>query len=649
MKNLFKIILPLLALFAVPVFAQINPFDIKFPVAELGNCGSMDECKVFCDDSANALACLSWAKANGFVKEEQRLAEGDQFERRARETLKNDAGPGGCRSFEECDAFCSREENTDTCFAFAKEHDLAPQEELRKVERRTGPGGCNSQKECDDFCRTPDNAEVCVNFAVQEGKISQEEADFMIGRMKEFSGPGRMGPPEGMEPRGPQPPQIDIEKARKLLETEGGPGGCKTMDECDAFCGTPGNDAVCLQFAVDHGLMPAQELERAKKMMNAEGPGGCRGRECENYCQNPEHGEECINFAVREGFMDPAEAEQARKFTKLAKEPGPGGCTGRQACDEFCSRPENGEACFAFAKERGLISENDIQRMEKEKSIRGKLEKQGGPGGCKNEQECRSYCEDTAHFDECAAFSVGAGMMSPDRAKQMLKSFMDTEMRQGEGVRSMLGEGAGARMGSPSGMENEYNERLQMFEGYRQGFQQREDYCADLAHADECRSVPTQKGVPQIDAHPQRSMMPPQEFQGKLGEFQMFGAPSQGEREGQVAPMQPGEFRPSMPLEGFKMPEGMIKPGDNMPYNSFKPQEGEYRVMQTPADMIQPLQGGVMQTPPPSAGTEQFAPGTEPMPVQPIMNPASEPTSAPSSYIPFIVGIPLFSFMDFLR
>ncbi len=34
-------------LFFNTVQAQQNPFNIQFPVAELGNCGSYDECKAY--------------------------------------------------------------------------------------------------------------------------------------------------------------------------------------------------------------------------------------------------------------------------------------------------------------------------------------------------------------------------------------------------------------------------------------------------------------------------------------------------------------------------------------------------------------------------------------------------------------------------
>ena len=54
--------------FFIIVSAQINPFDIQFPVSELGNCGSTQECKIYCDDPANARACTDWAVSKGFAQ-----------------------------------------------------------------------------------------------------------------------------------------------------------------------------------------------------------------------------------------------------------------------------------------------------------------------------------------------------------------------------------------------------------------------------------------------------------------------------------------------------------------------------------------------------------------------------------------------------
>ncbi len=150
-----------------------------------------------------------------------------------------------------------------------------PPEEIQRMEKemqRTGPGGCSSREECDAFCRNPDNVSTCLNFAVQEGKITKEEADFMIEREMM-----KIGPPAGPRPPGkPRGPTIDMEKAKKLLDEIGGPGGCKTMEECDKFCGQPQNEETCFNYAVDNGLMPQAEIERVKKMKDTVGPGAAR-------------------------------------------------------------------------------------------------------------------------------------------------------------------------------------------------------------------------------------------------------------------------------------------------------------------------------------------------------------------------------------
>ena len=55
------------------------------------------------------------------------------------------------------------------------------------------------------------------------------------------------------------PPQIDENKAKQILAEKGGPEGCKTIEECGAFCSQPENGETCFNFAVEQGLMPAQE------------------------------------------------------------------------------------------------------------------------------------------------------------------------------------------------------------------------------------------------------------------------------------------------------------------------------------------------------------------------------------------------------
>ncbi|MEK7595951.1 MAG: hypothetical protein AAB564_00125 [Patescibacteria group bacterium] len=684
------------------VFAQLNPFDIKFPISELGNCGSMEECKSYCDEPANARVCFEWAKNQGLVKEPPRSE--DKFQKKAEEFLTENAGPGGCSSFESCDSYCGRPENNEECFRFAKEHGLMPPEELKRVERETekraGPGGCRSREECDAFCRNPDNAETCLNFAVERGDLDQEEADFMMQRMREHERFSKESPrgPEDFRPSGPRPPEINQERARQVLEEIGGPGGCKTMQECDDFCGTPDNAETCLNFAVEHNLMPPEEAKRAKNMMAAEGPGGCRGRQCEDYCENPEHGEECLNFAVKQGFMDPQEAERAKKFMELAKKPGPGGCQGKEQCDAFCRQPGNGEACMNFAIENGLMPPEEIERMKQEREIIKKLEsqveKQGGPGGCRGHQECQQYCSDLAHFDECAAFAVNNGMMRPDEAKMKLKEFIDVGERkferfgppgaefgpppemmqqpQGEMMpqekgmmpseNMMQSQGRFApprgQFGPPPGLEQKFEERFKMFQEQMQRFEKRGDYCSDPAHFEECRRPMMSPGInPEMMGQPKEFPgMPPREFPGQPGEF-----PGSGEFPS------PERFREGiMPSQEMMPPKEIISPrrefeGEfRQEFESFRPRE-EYQSFSAPNNFLSPAPEGIMQPQKiaPFEGMMQQPQGEiiQPqsiMPLQEIMQPQMMqpiilPETAPTSQVPSSFGILFYPFLEFLK
>lgn len=534
--------------------------------------------------------------------------------------------------------------------------------EMRDME---GPGGCRSEEECDAFCRNPDNAQVCMNFAVKEGRISQEEADFMAKRMRMHrEGPyGPPGGPPGGPPHGPpgpggpggppSGPQIDEEKAMELIATIGGPGGCSTMQECDVFCSTPGNDEVCINYAIEHGLMPEDEIERVKEMMNMEGPGGCRGRECEAYCSDPAHQEECFEFAVEQGFIDPDEAEEARKFMKITKQGGPGGCMGPQECDIYCSNPDNGDECFEFGKQHGLIPQGEMEIIEKEMEIMKQLDVQGGPGDCRGPMECQQYCADPAHFDECAAFSVKEGMMDPGKAKEMLREFMDIEERKFERYGppgfgppgpmgpmdqmmgpSMMGGEFGppdfsAEGGPASGWEEKFQERFEMFEKHQEEFEKHDEFCADPGNFEKCRQFgPGMMPPPDImgpDMMPQDMMPMPMPMQP--GEFPHEGFPPPGEFPGMHSefPGMPGEFPPpsyeESPWVDDFIKEGEAIPIMDLPPDWVPPEHSEIIIMPPEGDYIPPTippeyPGDYMQS--------DFIPHEDEVPMMP-MEPMMEP------------------------
>lgn len=251
-----------------------------------------------------------------------------------------------------------------------------------------------------------------------------------------------------------------------------GPGGCTTKEECRSYCDEDGHKEECLTFAVQNGLMSQEEADRARKFLNQTGPGGCRGEECKEYCSDPSHKEECIDFAVKNGLIQPEEAERFRKFKEIEEKGGPGGCKG-EACRTYCEDESHRDECFAFAKEKGLIGEEEVKQFETGLKIREKIKESGGPGGCKSENECHSYCSDVSRVEECVKFGAQHTGKSEAEIEKMLREFKDIKSHMQE--RGMRGEGfdrPGFRSDFGDGKfeDREFQENFQMVpEGAREG------------------------------------------------------------------------------------------------------------------------------------------------------------------------------------
>lgn len=389
MKKLIIFTICAAVLIGIYAFADANdPFDISYPISELGNCGSQEECKNYCDTPSNHIVCIEWGKKQGVFSavEAKKMKELSEMENRPDDPID---GPGGCKSPRECDVYCRVLENLDECLQYGVQHGYTSTEEAQKIKElanRGGPGGCKSKEQCSGYCRGPEHVEECMKFVVDEGKISQEEADIIIEMTKK----GDLGKPEG--------PKIDEQKAMEVLKIEGaGPGGCKNTNECRA------------------------------------------------YCEDFNHAEECVEFAAKHGFMPPEEAERARKMVRIG---GPGGCKTPQECDAFCGKEENRDTCFSFSKDNGFISQEEAMMMEKQMSIIKKLDDKAGPGGCRSADECSVFCSDPSKINECMNFAAETGMMSKERANTMMKQAQKMEQMK----EFFMGGGLSGGMAPPSGM-----------------------------------------------------------------------------------------------------------------------------------------------------------------------------------------------------
>ncbi len=372
-KKIFLILPVLLVVFALGATAA-NPFNLKFPIPELGNCGSFDQCKTYCDEPSHADACLSFGEKQGLIKKEE-VGQAKKFT----ESLNNgDVPVDGCTDEDSCKTLCNLPENREACFAWAKDHGFVGENEnnnigvqgpsnepgidkekaLQAIKANGGPGGCSSFEECGKFCSKPDNQKVCFEYAKKYNLMSEEEA-----------------------------------KRAERFMSQPGPGGCRG-EECKTYCENQDHHQECLKFAVDNGFMTQAQADRVEKFINLHqnlqnfgGPGGCKGEnECRQYCSDPSHIKECNNFAQKAGLINPEEARKhIQDFENFKKE------------HDF----ENQNSESEDQLNQGPQDEQNQEGQNQE----GPTENfQSGPGGCQGPEKCIKYCSDPQNKEECAKF-----------------------------------------------------------------------------------------------------------------------------------------------------------------------------------------------------------------------------------------------------
>lgn len=421
MKKSFYLFGVIGVFFGLALFARAaSIFDITYPIAELGGCASQAECKVYCDDSTHIDACIAFAEKNGFVAKEKV----EQVKKMPK------IGPGGCNGANECRAYCDKPENVEVCLDFAEKQGMMSKEEVakaRNIAGKTGPGGCAGVA-CRDYCDKPENQEVCFQFAVENNLIPSQE----LQRVK---------------------------KIKKAVE-QGGPGGCKGEKECRAFCESSDHFEECGAFGQKNGLIDEEEVkmmergrELNKQVMETGGPGGCKsGEECHAYCEKPDHVEECLAFAVEHGGVDVNEAkDMLEKFARSSAED-------MRPMGEPSSRammpPERGFAPPPPFEGNDFKDEDSQKQFEERfkkfehfRELEGQFRKPPemmqnfkGPGECKGPEECIKYCSDPEHRSECARVNPSVGASPPGETfHSKVESGSERDFRRGGATTTFFG------------------------------------------------------------------------------------------------------------------------------------------------------------------------------------------------------------------
>jgi len=116
--------------------------------------------------------------------------------------------------------------------------------------------------------------------------------------------------------------------------------------------------------------------------------------------------------------MSPEELAAAKKFKENGMV-GPGGCKGQAQCDTYCSNSSHMEECIAFAQKNGMMSEEELKNSQK---VLTAIKNGIKPPACNGPKECDTYCSNPSHMEECMAFSLAAGIAPDGQKEQMQKT-----------------------------------------------------------------------------------------------------------------------------------------------------------------------------------------------------------------------------------
>ncbi len=385
MKKIFFIFaLVFLSLLLIMSISSIHASisDVKYPVAELGNCNSQVECEKYCDDVNNMEPCLNFAEKNGIMSKDE-IDEARKF----MSFMKSRDTPGGCKNQRECKAYCDDDANLDVCIEFAKKAGIIDEKEYEMVKKTggKGPGGCKGKKECDGFCEKDENFNVCIEFAKEHGMISDS----------------------------------DYEMAKK---TGGkGPGNCKSKEECDIFCNNPDNQETCMNFAIEHGLMSEADLANMKKnqefMNSGEGKcfmqcmkeAGVDSKSCGENGAGPEACKTCADKCFSHDDTSGGRCLSQERWQQLNQD-----CKAKGSgyhLEEVKGDNGNGKECIVdetcvYSSGQEWESQEEKDRKLAEMQVqwdreRAEYESARGPGGSENREEYTRGCTQPGPEGQC--------------------------------------------------------------------------------------------------------------------------------------------------------------------------------------------------------------------------------------------------------
>jgi hypothetical protein len=361
---LFCFFLGIFSLFSLVKSAQAA--RIRYPIGELGNCSSPNECYLYCQIPQNTPACWSYGK---FIIEPDVLGETTVNIEYPVQELAN------CQDAQACKEYCNNQANQSACSAFAAKYGIGNSQNeyssslLKAAQKDLG---CNDKNSCQNVCAQEENRDKCLAFGEKWGLFKNIDK----GKIKTIS-------------------STVLRQAKKDL-------GCSSRSECIELCQDEKNHQACFAFGNKYNLISEETqkaynqwvVQSAKMIAESYSQLGCMNvAECKNFCELEQNKVKCQAFVkVIQNKISPSPKPTTLPSSQTGKEASKSSslpCTTEAECRLYCQKfPEE---CKGYEELQNTTS-------QKNPTVGAYL----GPGGCKTDEECLAYCK--THPSECPGY-----------------------------------------------------------------------------------------------------------------------------------------------------------------------------------------------------------------------------------------------------
>jgi len=135
---------------------------------------------------------------------------------------------------------------------------------------------------------------------------------------------------------------------------------------------------------------------------------------CKTYCSKQENYAACTDYGSKNNIISPEDAAKAKEFADVLKGEGPGGCKDEASCRTYCDGTAHLSECITFAEKHNFVKGDQL--AEAKKVIKALESGAKLPGGCTNKDSCEAYCKVSTHAEECLSFAKTAGFISAEDA-----------------------------------------------------------------------------------------------------------------------------------------------------------------------------------------------------------------------------------------